>query len=126
MRKKPGALIQGITAILTEQGPMTTTELCVAMNLLKDEVSSVLSRMKLTTPNRPQRVHIIGYTHDAEGSRRYPRAIYAIGQGENVSHPKANKKANRKRYEANKKKKINSVWMLGANRQTRKALGFPA
>lgn len=126
MRKKPGTIIKNITAILTEQGPMTTSELCEAMKLDKDEVSSVLSRMKLKLPKRPQRVHVIGYTHDAEGSRRYPRAIYAIGEGDNAEHPKPDKKAIRRRYDANKKKKINSVWMLGANRETRKSLGFPA
>lgn len=35
-----------------------------------------------------RRVHVSGWTDDAEGLRRYPRPIYSVGHGENRPKPR--------------------------------------
>ena len=122
--KQRGEVVEQLRSILTELGPMTTSEICQVLGMQKDEVSSVLARMKKKLPKCEQRVHICGYTYDCEGARRYPRAIYAVGPGVNVPHPKPDPKENKRRYNANKTKKVNSVWMLGMTRTARREIGF--
>jgi len=65
------------------------------------------------SPLKPKRVYIFGWTHDAEGARRYPRPIYAIGDKKDKPMPKASPAENQRRYKQKKSKMVNSVFQLG-------------
>lgn len=103
---------------LEEEGPMTRAELCASLGMGHDYVSAVLTRLSRASKTLPKRVHIVGYAEDAVGKRRYPRAVYAIGDGQDKKRPRPDKKAVRRRYEENKRKLITgaSVFNLGMNR----------
>jgi outer membrane usher protein FimD/PapC len=87
-------------------------------------IGAIVGRMSRRTPQSGKRLHIIGWTYDTEGQRRYPRAIYAIGDKPNATKPKSDVKENRRRYRENVRKKYtaNSVFNLGMTRRQYEAL----
>jgi hypothetical protein len=104
MRLKHGQTVQAIMDLLAELGPMTRAEIGQHLKAADTrDISPVMARMILATPRRPKRLYILGYTDDAEGQRRYPRAIYAIGDKPDAVKPKPDPKANRRRYDAKKR-----------------------
>lgn len=82
-----------ILKTLEELGPMTATELAQCLPTIDPEnlrrtcarMSQVSLRGKYAGT---QRLHVQGWTHDAEGQRSYPRPIYAAGDGVNKARPK--------------------------------------
>lgn len=120
MRAKRGEITGQMLDALKDFGPMTCAEICSTLGLPKEKVGAVLVRLKKVSPLHPQRVHISAYTYDAEGLRRYPRAIYKLGAGKNAKRPPSDIKGNRRRYDEKKKLRVSSVWMLGMNREERK------
>lgn len=110
-----------IENVLREIGPMTVAEMLFSgVPGTPNDVRKAAVRMS-TISNRRQpigqrRIHITGWTTDAEGQRTYPRPIYAIGHGENK--PKPRRKARRvivsEWYKTNKIRKThNFVFNLG-------------
>ena len=77
--KPYGSTVARITQLLEQYGPMTRNEICNHLDVNRMNISAVISRMIRPGVDTPRRLHISGYTHDGEGARRYPRAIYAIG-----------------------------------------------
>jgi hypothetical protein len=124
MRAAFGSVTEKMLDALRDVGPMTCIELCRYLGLQKEKAGAILSRLKSSGPQSPQRVHIKGYVYDAEGMRRYPRAVFAIGEGKHAKKPKANPKENRRRYDDRKKLRLNSVWMLGMSRKERRRMGI--
>lgn len=113
-----GELIAKILLTLKEYGPMTRAEIQQHLGLTKYDFGGCLGRMCRSSPLAPQRLHISGYTRDAEGAKRYIRPIYSYGPGENVKKPVFSR--NRERVE-NYKIQINrvrnaSVFNLGLRR----------
>ena len=108
-----------IVKALEELGPSTRHELCVHMGLTRQFLAGILHRMVRDTPLKGKRLHISGYTYDAEGSRRYPRAIYAIGDKPNATKPVSDQRENRRRSRVNVslKYRTNSVFNLGLTRK---------
>jgi hypothetical protein len=112
---------ESTTAVLNalrQCGPMTRVELDAATGISKSQLSPTVSRMNKNTPKVGKQIFIVDWVYDAEGGRRYPRAVYAIGNGEDARKPKANVKANKKRYEAKRRTMFstNSVFNLGLTR----------
>lgn len=107
---------------------MTRVEICKHLDKSKGCVGAVVSRLNKATKERPKRVYVTHYVYDDEGGRRYPRAVYALGDLPDKPHPKPNVKANKARYWARKVTlmKANSVFNLGLSRaalmQMRKAI----
>ena len=124
MRAAFGEVTANMLKALQDIGPMTCIEICRHLGLPKEKVGAILSRLKEASPQVPQRVHIKAYVYDAEGMRRYPRAVYTLGPGKHAKKPKSDIKANRRRYEDKKKRRVNSVWMLGMSRNQRKRIGI--
>lgn len=120
MRAAFGSVTEKMLNTLRDLGPMTCAELCRYLELDKQKVGSILSRLKKSGPQSYQRVYIKEYVYDAEGLRRYPRAVFALGDEKHARKPKANPKENRRRYDDRKKLRLNSVWMLGMSRKERK------
>ena len=115
MRRGYGNTTQKILDLLAQNGPMTRAEITKELGYERDYVSAVVGRLARKLVNTPKRIHIVGYTYDMEGERRYPRAIFALGDGEDLKRPKAQTKANKKRYREKLKGRfyMNSVFNLG-------------
>lgn len=119
-RKKHGVSTGAIISSLERNGPQTRAELEVSCNIDKLNISAVISRLNKNNPRIEKRIHIIGYTNEAEGSsREYPRAIYAAGNGEDAKKPKPkSRKEIRNKYDSKVRNKfrMNSVFNMALNR----------
>lgn len=118
MRKGYGDSVEKILNSLAEFGPMTMIEVreIVAMN--KNSVAATLSSLHRNRPRSGKRVYVKAYVFDAEGSRSYPRAVYALGNLPDATKPKSDEKATKRKYEERKKLKytMNSVFNLAKTR----------
>lgn len=80
-----------IEHVLREYGPMTAAELVHYVPGCPNDIRKACQRMlkpsKRREPVGQQRIHISGWTRDAEGQRDYPRAVYSIGHGVNKTKP---------------------------------------
>lgn len=116
---KYGTIVEQITQALTECGPMTRADLCRHIQRERTEIASVVSRMSRAGITIPKRLHVTQYVFDQEGERRYPRAVYAIGDHPDAKPPGPQKAANKRRYDAARRAKwtANSVFNLGLPRR---------
>lgn len=116
---KYGDVVDKIIAALEQCGPMTRTEICAEVGEDRMTISSVVSRLAKATKRKPKRVYITHYVYDMEGERRYPRAVYDLGDKEDARKPKASTKANRQRSDAKRRviNTCNSVFNLGLPRR---------
>ncbi len=106
--------IEAILDALRDYGPMTRVDIELTLGFTKEQVSRLLLCIVTESPRRPQRAHITHYVHDQEGQKRYPRAVYAFGPGENAKPPKRDTKATQKRSRDKRKLLLatNSVFNL--------------
>ena len=74
-----GDLTEQILAALKDYGPMTRAEIEQHIGAKPYAIGGHISRMTRSYKTVPQRIHISGYTRDAEGARSYLRAIYSLG-----------------------------------------------
>lgn len=104
-----------VLAALETYGPMTMAEVCATTGLDKFNTAAILTGMGKPTKRLPKRVYIAKYVYDAEGMRRYPRAVFAVGDKDDASKPRRNTKAVQKRYRDAKKSRMrtNFVFNLG-------------
>lgn len=120
-RKNHGVSTNAIIASLEQDGPQTRAELEISCGIPKDNIAAVISRLNKRTAKMGKRIHIIDYTHESETSQRdYPRAIYAVGDGEDAKKPKPKtRKEIRNKYDAKVRNKfrMNSVFNLAMNRE---------
>lgn len=117
-RKLYGVRVQAIRMALEQYGPQSRAELEMSAGIPKNLIAAIVSRMHKITPRTGKQIYVCRYVYDAEGSRRYPRAVYALGAGNDVPKPKASHKVNRRRYDAKKKMMycMNSVFNMGKSR----------
>lgn len=113
-----GVRVQAIKMALEQYGPQSRAELEQSAGIPKELIAAVLSRMNKSLPRAGKQIHICSYVYDAEGSRRYPRAVYALGDGVDVKKPKPSPLENRRRYESKKNGmyRMNSVFNMGKSR----------
>jgi len=117
-RKLYGSRTQAIRMALEQYGSQSRAELEESAGIPKNLIAAILSRMNKNTPRVGKQIYICRYVYDAEGARRYPRAVYALGAGNDVPKPEASSKENKRRYEAKQKVlyRMNSVFNLGKSR----------
>lgn len=113
-----------IEKLFEEHGEMTRHEVCDAMGIDRMYISAILSRMCKPGKTLPKRLHVVRYVYDQEGERRYPRAVYALGDKPDAPRPKPNVKEVRKRYRSNLRKRMttNSVFNLALTQREYLAL----
>jgi hypothetical protein len=118
MRKGYGDRVRVILDTLAEYGPMTMNEVREIVNVPKNSVAATLSSLHRNRPQMGKRIHVKTYVFDAEGSRRYPRAVYALGDLPDAIKPKSDEKEIKRRYLQNRKRKytMNSVFNMGKTR----------
>lgn len=95
-----GQTVADILRVLEECGPMSCAELCAHMNIDRRDGSAVVTRMAKATAKRPKRIHVVNYAYDMEGQRRYPRAVYAVGDAPDACRPKSDPRETKRRYNA--------------------------
>lgn len=105
----------GIREALAACGPLTGRELCAFFpGSTQQDVSAMVSSLRrLATPQ----VHIHSWVREADYSRDYIRAVYALGAGRDAPKPKPMSNAERcKRHKARKAlpRVANSVFNLAA------------
>lgn len=113
---KRGFLVNEILRALDEAGPMTRSEICEYLGFDKNDISRVVTRLNRRTPQAGKRIYVKGYTYDHEGEKRYPRAIYALGDRQNAPKPKPADKAAMGRERRARRRTLratNSVFNLG-------------
>lgn len=122
MKSNYGEIVQKITDVLQELGPMTRIDICTELGIDRMNVSAVITRMAKPTPTMPKRVYISHYIHDVEGARNYPRAVYALGDKDDAKKPKRDRQKlleSKRRYKDRIRKlnTMNSVFNLGLTRK---------
>jgi hypothetical protein len=119
MRKEYGQTVREITRLLDELGPMTTAELCRELGETRMYVSSVVARMRKVSVQTPKRVYISAYVDEDESSRKYPRAVYALGDAEDAKRKPYDVNKYKREYNARKRKlnTTNSVFNLALTRK---------
>lgn len=110
-----GATVLAIEIVLSQSGPMTRSQIEDELGVGKNQVSSVLTRMRRRDKSGVKRIHIKSWQYTHEGGRRYPRAVYAIGDKPCRQKPKPDLMANKRRYIAGKRGvlKANFAFNLG-------------
>lgn len=111
---------KSILEALRDIGPMTGAEISDAIDYPRRRTHAITQRLRKELPKKPKRIYVVGYAFDGESMRRYPRPIFALGDLPDKPKPKSNPKEIKKRYAEKKKKKVNSVWMLGWTREKRR------
>jgi len=66
--------------LLLKQHEMTKIEICAALGLTHDDVSSVLTRLKRPSKDFGKRIYVCDYTRQAIGKRYYLRPIFKAGR----------------------------------------------
>lgn len=117
----------GILAHLAEHGPTTRADLCRALGRDRMAVASVVSRLNRDGATVPKRIYVCGYIHEGDGQRRYPRALYALGNRPDKPKPKPDTAAVSRRYRERNKGQVTSVFDLARPGRGRRALvkGLP-
>ena len=88
-------------------------------------VSAVISRMTKPTKTMPKRLYICGWIEDAEGERRYPRAVYDLGDRPDAKRkPLETLAEKRRRWNRYRQARatMNSVFNLGLTRRQFEAI----
>lgn len=97
-----GQLCDLILALLRERGPMTRAEMALLLELEDIRVSKAVSRLMHSHDKMPKRLHIVAWDYFASGMKRYPRPVYAAGNGKDMPRPVSDARQNRLRYLAEK------------------------
>jgi len=111
-----------------EFGRLTAQEFADYADIGRYDAHAVLNRMNKRTKAGVKRIHVADWTYEHDDARRYPRAVFMLGDKEDKKKPKPDIRENRKRSEhkRNKTFRMNSVFNMGLNRdavrQVRKQL----
>lgn len=125
MTRPRGEIVNQVLKALEEDGPLTRQEICDRIGLDRLYVSAVVTRMTKATPRKPKRIYIQGYVFDADGQRRYPRAVYALGDKPDAKRVREPRKEIARRYREAKKRRLTgiSVFHLGLTRRQYNKIG---
>lgn len=111
-------LLEKVFELFKQYGPMTRVEVERILGVHKYNVKSAVSRLNARSKKFGKRIYVVGYVYDSEGSRRYPRPQYDVGDMPDAPKPKPDKKAIGRRYQQSRLTKFrnNSVFHLGKSR----------
>ena len=92
----------------SEFGRLTAQEFADYADIGRYDAHAVLSRMNKRTKAGEKRIHIASWTYEYDDARRYPRAVFMLGDKPDKPKPKPNIRLNRQRSEH---KIINAIRM---------------
>lgn len=110
-----GCRVIDTIATIVAFGEITAMELAEHLGIGRYDAHAVLSRMNKRTKAGLKRIHIVRYIDDHDGARRYPRAVYTMGDKPDAKRPKADQLRVKREYYARVKSRttMNSVFNLG-------------
>jgi hypothetical protein len=110
-----GVTVSRVEWALTEYGALTRAQLQDVLGLEGNQISRVVSRMSKRGKDGVKRISIKAWVYDHDAARRYPRAVYALGDRKNAPRPRASRAETVKRYREKKKalNTMNFVFNLG-------------
>lgn len=97
---------------------MTANEIAELLGKDRYAVSAVVSRLHRPGKRIPRRIYISAWVRDHLGERKYPRAVYSMGDMEDKAKPRVDKKKIRREYDQRVRMKYttNSVFNLAKTR----------
>jgi len=104
---------------LLEYGPMTMAELVDTTGIDKYNAAAILQALCTPSSRKPKRIYIERYVFDHEGARRYPRAVYAVGDKPDAAKPKSDARATKRRYRAAKKTRMKANFVFNLAQSVR-------
>lgn len=123
-----GVLVTKAWEALEEFGKITAQEFADYADIGRYDAHAALNKMNKRTKAGIKRIYVADWTYVHDDARRYPRAVFKLGDKPDKPKPKPNVKENRRRSEAHRNKTIRmtSVFNLGMTRdkirEVRKAL----
>jgi hypothetical protein len=115
-----GAYVLKALEAFAEFKRITAQEFADYADIGRYDAHAVLNRMKRRTKAGVKRIHIAAWTYEHDDARRYPRAVFMLGDKEDKQRPKPNIRLNRQRSEhkAIKAIRMTSVFNLAMPRDT--------
>lgn len=113
-----GVLVTKAWEALHEFGKITAQEFADYADIGRYDAHAVLNRMAKRTKAGVKRIYVADWTHEHDDARRYPRAIYMLGDKPDKKKPKPDVRENRRRSEAQRNKilRLNSVFNMAMTR----------
>jgi hypothetical protein len=113
-----GAHVIKALEAFNEFGRLTAQEFADYADIGRYDAHAVLNRMNKRTKAGVKRIYVADWTYEHDDARRYPRAVFMLGDKEDKKKPKPDIRENRKRSEhkRNKTFRMNSVFNMGLNR----------
>jgi hypothetical protein len=113
-----GVLVTKAWGALHEFGQITAQEFADYADIGRYDAHAVLNRMAKRTKDGLKRLYVFDWTYDHDDARRYPRAVFKIGDKPDKPKPKPNLRENRRRSEAHRNKtfRMNSVFNMAMPR----------
>jgi hypothetical protein len=111
-KRASGQLVREIMQALESHGPMTAVEICEVLSYKRTQLSAVLFRMTKRGKRTPKRIYIQRYTHEAFGQKRYPRAVFAIGNRPDAPAEVDDPKEVRRRYDRKRRMLRTTNWVF--------------
>jgi hypothetical protein len=101
-----------------EFGRLTAQEFADYADIGRYDAHAVLNRMNKRTKAGVKRIHVADWTYEHDDARRYPRAVFMLGDKEDKKKPKPNIRLNRQRSETNRNAqfRMNSVFNMAMTR----------
>lgn len=113
-----GSHVTKVYEALHEFGQITAQEFADYADIGRYDAHAVLNRMNRRTKAGEKRIFVFDWTYDHDDARRYPRAIFRIGDRPDKLKPKPDVRENRRRSETNRNKvfRMNSVFNMAMPR----------
>jgi len=113
-----GTLIARAWEALHEFGKITAQEFADYADIGRYDAHAALSKMNKRTKAGVKRIYVADWTYGHDDARRYPRAVFMIGDQPDKPRPKPDIAANRRRHEQSKNRmhRMNSVFNMAMTR----------
>ena len=113
-----GAHVIKALEAFAEFGRLTAQEFADYADIGRYDAHAVLNRMNKRTKAGVKRIYVADWTYEHDDARRYPRAVFMLGDKEDKKKPKPNIRLNRQRSETNRNAqfRMNSVFNMAMTR----------
>jgi len=113
-----GSHVIKVLEALETFGQITAQEFADYADIGRYDAHAVLNRMAKRTKAGVKRIYVADWTHEHDDARRYPRAVFMVGDKPDKRKPQPDVRENRRRSEAkrNKTLRMNSVFNMALTR----------
>ena len=101
-----GTLVAKAMEALAEFGQITAQEFADYADIGRYDAHAALNKLNKRTKAGIKRIYVADWSYTHDDARRYPRAVFKVGDKPDKPKPKPSVKENRKRSEAHRNKTI--------------------